>query len=299
MNRIELSERLGKIAAHIRPEDTVADIGTDHGYLPIWLMQNRAAAGVIISDINEGPLEKAAQHIRRWQASDAPDLRLGAGLTVLEPGEATVLVIAGMGGILSSRILSDSPEVVQRAEMLLLQPRNHAFELRKYLRSLEGFTICSEEVAREGRKFSEIIAVKREDRLDAGDHSRIVRTGELESELGLEQRLYDEVPAMLLADLYTEPLEKGGDPGQSMDQIPINKQVSENSEEKFSQKRQLLLDYLQYKCLGEHIVIENITRNGKSDYADERLTRARNRLAAFEKMLQSAEMSGNRIAGKR
>ena len=99
-----------------------------------------------------------------------------------------------------------------------------------------------------------------------------------------------------LADLYTEPLEKGGDPGQSMDQIPMNKQVSENAEEKFRQKRQLLLDYLQYKCLGDHIVIDNITRNGKSNYADERLTRARNRLSAFEKMFRSAKISGNWMA---
>ena len=262
-NRIELSERLMKIAAHIRCEDTVADIGTDHGYLPIWLAQNHAAAGLIISDINEGPLEKATAHLEKYGIKEKPSIRRGSGLEVLQPGEADVIVIAGMGGILISFILDKSPEVVRSARRLILQPRNHSFDLRASLRWLKGFRISDEEIAVEGRKLCEIITVTREDCLTDEEKRRIRSAEELEEKLGLEKRLLNEVPAMLLV------------PKEGAARIPKVNQA-----------------FLLQKCISEQIVIDNINKNGRSRHADRRLARARGRLEAFEKMLDTAEAEG-------
>ncbi len=266
-----------KIAAHIRCEDHVADIGTDHGYLPIWLAQNRAAAKIIISDINKGPLEKAEAHIERHGVPEMPELRLGGGLTVLKPGEADVIVIAGMGGILIRSILDESPEVVRQAKRLILQPRNHTFSLREYLKKLEGFSISDEEIAEEGRKLCEIITVTREDFLTEEERIRIQQTAELENELDLSGRLYDEVPAMLLV---RKPKRAAVVPSGTIQTDCSAEIPAEN------------LEFLKRKCHSEEIVIDNINENGRSAHADRRLIRAEGRLAAFQKMLHLAGKRG-------
>ena len=135
-NSFRLTERLQMIAAHVEQGECVADIGTDHGYIPIRLLSEGIAGRVILTDLREGPLLKARKNFRRWLPDLEPEFRQGAGLSVLKPGEADVLIIAGMGGILISRILAAHPEIVNTASRLVLQPRNHAFTLRAYLRGL-------------------------------------------------------------------------------------------------------------------------------------------------------------------
>lgn len=272
--KIVLSERLMKIAAHIRCEDKIADVGTDHGYLPIWLSQNHAAAGIIVSDINEGPLQKAAGHIARYCGPGDQDieLRLGGGLSVLRPGEADVIVIAGMGGILIRRILSEAQDVVNSARRLILQPRNHTFTLREYLHSMDNFTITDEEIAREGSRLSEIITATRDDCLKPEQIRRIRRAENLERELALDRELYSEVPVMLL--------------------IPRNREMAEEAAGRIDTVN---MDFLEKKCRSERIVIDNIRRNGRSDYADARLARAQGRLDAFERMM--AAVSGSDPSG--
>lgn len=247
--RISLSDRLMMIASQIGPEQRVADIGTDHGYLPIWLISSNAARHVIITDVNKGPLEKAANNLKKYDIAEAQDLRLGSGLSVLKPGEADVIVIAGMGGILISRILDADPEVVSEAVTLILQPRNHSFSLRHYLKELDGFVISNEMIAREGRRFSEIITVKRRNMLDKDDLFRIEKAEQIKKQLGLPERITEEVSPMIFCD--------------------INETVS---------------DYIKMKIHAENIVIDNIRSNGCSGYADSRLERALARRAAFEKM---------------
>ena len=241
----QLSERLKMIASHVSPGDTAADIGTDHGYIPIWLLSSGITDRVILTDINEGPLRKARNNIQKWLPETVPDLRQGPGLSVLNPGEAEVLMIAGMGGILISRILEADPEIVSTALRLVLQPRNHAYTLRKYLRGLREFVVSDEQIAVEAGRFCEIITLTRRD-LAPRPVLRMEETIEsMEKEMNLGNRIYDEVPVMYaLTGKYQ--------------------------------------DYLDYKCEAERQVIRNIVENGRTDYAEKRRRRAESRLAAFQ-----------------
>ena len=100
---IKLSDRLNVIAEEIEMGETVADIGTDHGFLPIFLWENRISPKVIMTDISEGSLNKAIENCRRFHPETEFDFRLGSGIDVLSEGETDDLIIAGMGGMLMKR----------------------------------------------------------------------------------------------------------------------------------------------------------------------------------------------------
>lgn len=129
---------------------TIADIGTDHAYIPIALINEKRAAKVIASDINCGPLEAAKHNIDEHRLSSKIETRLGPGLSILNPGEADQIIIAGMGGSLIEEIIKNSINTARAAE-LLLQPMNAQYELRKYLIE-NGFSIIAEDIAVEGFK---------------------------------------------------------------------------------------------------------------------------------------------------
>lgn len=247
MAGIQLTERLQVIADHVTGGNTVADIGSDHGYIPIWLVENSPVGHVIVSDINEGPLVRARRNFRRWLPDYEPDIRSGPGLSVLRPGEADSLIIAGMGGILISKILADDPDVVKGASALVLQPRNHSFTLRHFLRGMDDFAIIDEDIAMERGKHCEIITARRLDTLSAEERELMQEVRKAEEDLGLPEKVYEELPVMYaLKGRYRE--------------------------------------YLEHKCRAEISVIENILAHGRSDYADERRLRAEKRLAAFRKV---------------
>lgn len=245
--KIRLSERMQMIASHVASGDRAADIGTDHGYIPVWLISSGVTDKVILTDVNEGPLEKAAGNFERYLPGFRPEMRRGNGLEVLEPGEADDIIIAGMGGILISKILDAGSDVASAASKLVLQPRNHSFSLRHYLRGLEGFTTVCEEIAVEDRRYCEIITVKRKDLLTDAEKELAAAVTELEKELGLGERIYDELPVMYaLSGRYPE--------------------------------------YIEYKCRTEQQVIDNIAANGHSEHADMRKKRAEESLDAFSKI---------------
>ena len=103
---IKLSERLETIANLIDKNETMADIGTDHGFLPVALWERGICKKIILSDVNIGPLEKASENIHTTNPGIQFDLRLGNGLETILKGEVTTLVIAGMGGVLITEILA-------------------------------------------------------------------------------------------------------------------------------------------------------------------------------------------------
>lgn len=105
MTDILISDRLEKIASLITNNASVADIGTDHGYLPIYLVKTGRAKRVIACDLRKKPLEKAIKNAAEAGVSDMIDFRLSDGLEALEPGEAKTLVICGMGGFAIQKIL--------------------------------------------------------------------------------------------------------------------------------------------------------------------------------------------------
>lgn len=135
--------------------DTVADIGTDHAFVPIELAKR--GKKVIATDANSGPLLCAKRNIEKFSLDI--ELRLGNGLTPLTAGEAEEIIIAGMGGELISTIMKESPSVAASAR-LLLQPMNSQKELREFLLA-NGFKIISEDLAKEGRKLYNLIIAEK------------------------------------------------------------------------------------------------------------------------------------------
>ena len=153
---INLSERLLAIAQEVGKGETVADIGTDHGFLPLYLWEKGISPKVIMTDISQGSLAKARENCSRWYPDTKFDLRLGDGIGPIDRGEADTAVIAGMGGILITEILKKDLDKAKELKKLILQPRNNIGILRHWLYN-SGFSIINEKLVREGRFICEII----------------------------------------------------------------------------------------------------------------------------------------------
>lgn len=146
------SKRLEMIISMVPPCRQAADIGTDHGFLPVALVSRGRALSAVASDIRKGPLSRAMAHVREAGLVREIDCRLGPGLTTLAPGEADVIVIAGMGGILMRQILLDDRDTACSASSLVLSPHTDPDLVRKTVTEL-GFGIEDEEMTEEEGKF--------------------------------------------------------------------------------------------------------------------------------------------------
>lgn len=140
MTGLELSPRLRLLADWVPPGARLADVGTDHAYLPVWLRLHGRVVSAIASDLREKPLARARETGRAWGA-DGIDYRLGDGLSVVSPEEADAIVIAGMGGENIAAILARAPWTANRT--LLLQPQTRAEALRAFLAG-NGYAIRRE-----------------------------------------------------------------------------------------------------------------------------------------------------------
>ena len=151
-----LTERLAAIANEIEKGESVADIGTDHGYLPMYLTNEEISPKVIMADISKGSLNKARRNCRELMPEVKFDFRNGNGLRVIKKGEVDVIVIAGMGGNLICDILGRDLGKAKSCKKLILQPRTAQGRLRAWL-VRKGFDIVNEQLVREGRFICEII----------------------------------------------------------------------------------------------------------------------------------------------
>ncbi len=149
--------RLKKIIDYVNTK-AAADIGTDHAYVPIELIRSKRATRVIASDVRQGPLDIAKENISQSGLSDKIETRLGSGLSVLSPGEADTIIIAGMGGELIADILSKDERIARQAE-LILQPMNSQYELRRWLID-NNYTILKEDLENEGKRIYNFLIVK-------------------------------------------------------------------------------------------------------------------------------------------
>lgn len=136
----------------------IADIGTDHAYIPIHLIQNDMAEYVIAGDVCQGPVDIAKANIEKNNLSDKIEVRLGSGLSILKNGEVDTVIIAGMGGQLISEIIDSAIEIARECK-LVLQPMNAQYELRKYLID-NNFKITDEDIAIEGFKVYNVMNVQ-------------------------------------------------------------------------------------------------------------------------------------------
>lgn len=139
---LELTPRLALIASWVPPGAKLADVGTDHAYLPVWLTLHGRVTSAIASDLRRGPLERARETGRTYGAAGI-GFRLGNGLTGIRPEEADTIVIAGMGGENIAAILAAAPWTADGHHTLLLQPQSRAEELRRFLMD-HGYAIVRE-----------------------------------------------------------------------------------------------------------------------------------------------------------
>lgn len=144
MKNFTFSNRIRKLAEIAGPCNTMADIGTDHALLPIFMLKEGLCKKAIACDISESPLAKAALDVSEAEIDSAlVDLRLGNGLERLQPGECDTIVIAGMGGLLIADILENGKKIFKKPCRLIMQPNTCRPELRTYLAE-NGFEISDE-----------------------------------------------------------------------------------------------------------------------------------------------------------
>lgn len=154
--KIRLSARLRAIADMVTPGNMVCDVGCDHGYLPIFLVEQNISPKVLAMDVREGPLGHAREHVLEAGLGDYITLRLCDGLAGFEIGEAQTLVCAGMGGRLMQRILSREPDKTKSFRELILQPQSELAWFRRFLRE-QGYFILWEDMIWEEGKFYPIM----------------------------------------------------------------------------------------------------------------------------------------------
>ena len=147
MKTLELTPRLQLLADRVPPGARLADVGTDHAYLPVWLRLHGRVVSAIACDLREGPLARARETGRAYGA-DEIDFRLGDGLSVVSPEEADTIVIAGMGGENIAAILEQAPWTADGVHRLLLQPMTRAEVLRRFLME-HGYAIRREILVRD------------------------------------------------------------------------------------------------------------------------------------------------------
>lgn len=143
MKKIKLDGRLNSVAELVRQGAVFADIGTDHGYLPLYLLENEKISFAYLSDINEGPLLSAIANAREAGLRSRCEFLLSDGLSALPRDTITDIAICGMGGELIIKILSEARDICSSGVRLILQPMSRAELLREYLYR-EGFRIIKE-----------------------------------------------------------------------------------------------------------------------------------------------------------
>lgn len=157
---MQLSVRLTAVAGFVTKGNRLADIGTDHGYVPIYLVEKGIIPEAIAMDINEGPLERAKEHINEYGFNDKIKVRLSDGLAKLKENEADTVLIAGMGGNLMVRILENGRDVLESVKELVLSPHSEINLVREYLCE-NNYEIIDESMVFDGGKYYTIIkAVK-------------------------------------------------------------------------------------------------------------------------------------------
>ena len=157
MNVPKISKRLLAAASLAKEGARIADVGTDHAYLPIYLYATGRVSGGVVSDINQGPVERARANLCDYSAQSAFVALQTDGLSGIEKYAPEDIFILGMGGELIARIINDAPWVRREGVRLILQPMTHPELLREYL-SREGFEISRELLVSEDKIYHIICA---------------------------------------------------------------------------------------------------------------------------------------------
>ena len=153
---VDISARMKGLTDMVTTGSIVCDIGCDHGFVSIYLVQQGIAEAVLAMDVRSGPLSHAQAHIKECGLEKRIETRLSDGLSALKQGEANCMICAGMGGPLMRKILQEGREKAQAMRELILQPQSEIAMFRAFLRS-EGYRIVKEDMVYEEGKYYPII----------------------------------------------------------------------------------------------------------------------------------------------
>ena len=157
VNRVKLKGRLKLIYDMIPQCDILCDIGTDHALIPAYALLNKRCRKAVATDIRKGPLDRARRTLESHNLLDVVDLRLGNGLEAVSLDEADVIVLAGIGGVLITRLLGDQLDKARKARRIIMQPMYAQEVVRPFLWQ-HGFVVTDEALSREGRKLYQVLA---------------------------------------------------------------------------------------------------------------------------------------------
>lgn len=155
---MELSIRLQAVANLVSEGMVIADIGTDHGYIPIYLIKNGKSPKAYAMDVNKGPLLRAQAHIEEHGLTTLIETRQSDGAKNLKCGECDAIVIAGMGGGLTIRIMEEGKEIFKSLKEFVLQPQSELSKVREYL-VRQGYCIIQEDMVLDAGKFYPMMKV--------------------------------------------------------------------------------------------------------------------------------------------
>ena len=141
---INLSERMLMAARMVRKGSAVADIGTDHAYLPAWLILSGISPKALACDVRKGPLENARKTVEHYGIEDRVSLRLSDGFDEIEPFEADDFIMCGMGGTLMEQLVSRTYWLKDKRKRIIVQPQSHAEDIRRFFVE-NGFEILLED----------------------------------------------------------------------------------------------------------------------------------------------------------
>ena len=157
---MSISNRLKLVAGLVTEGYVIADIGTDHGYVPVYLLREGKIPRAIAVDLSKGSLQKAIENAERAGIADRMDCRLSDGLSKVLPGEADSIIICGMGGILMRRILDEGLETVLSAKELILSPHRNPELIYEFVEQ-NGFMITEDlDFEDKKKKYKVIKAIK-------------------------------------------------------------------------------------------------------------------------------------------
>jgi len=170
---VEISARMQALTALVTPGLRVCDVGCDHGFVSIYLVQKGIAPKVLAMDVRQGPLSQAQAHVAEWGLTDKIETRLSDGLLKMNQEEADCIICAGMGGPLMIKILQESREKVLSLKELILQPQSEISRFREYLRT-NGFHIIKEDMVFEDGKYYPMMKVIPRETEDQVDYNKEV-----------------------------------------------------------------------------------------------------------------------------
>ena len=150
MKTIRLDSRLACVASLVKKCDCVIDVGTDHAYLPVFLVENRVCESAFACDVKKGPLENAKETVKNYGLEDKIETVLSDGLDSVQPMKNCCVVLAGMGGILISELLMRAGWLCDESVQIVVQPMSHAEYVRRFLYE-NGFEITEEKTAADGK----------------------------------------------------------------------------------------------------------------------------------------------------